>query len=66
MHFFPCESCGIEMELLKDFGIKPRGEKRKRYRVRRFHCELCNITKTIFADGFADENRHKSVTNKNK
>jgi hypothetical protein len=63
---YTCESCGTEMQLEKDFGIKNRGKKNKRYRVRRFHCELCQISKTIFADGFPDETRYMSYNNKKK
>ena len=65
MKSFNCDSCGQEMKLQKNFGAKPRGEKRKIYRVRCFHCELCNIFKTIFADGFKDENYNNYlITNK--
>lgn len=52
---FNCDSCGEEMKLEKNFGVKPRGELKKSYRVRRFTCDLCGISKTIFADGFKDE-----------
>lgn len=53
-----CDSCGQELEVQKDFGIKERGLKQKKYRIRRFHCELCNVSKTLFNDGFKDENFH--------
>lgn len=55
---FFCDSCGQELELQKNFGNKKRGIKQKQYRIRRFHCNLCNISKTLFADGFKDENYH--------
>lgn len=51
-----CDSCGQEMELVKNFGRKPRGENKLVYRVRRFGCSLCEIEKTVFADGSRDEN----------
>lgn len=55
MYKFYCDSCGQEMVLQKDFGRKPRGENQKSYRVRRFSCDLCNIQRTLFADGVRDE-----------
>jgi hypothetical protein len=64
MDNFNCNSCGEKMKLQKNFGVKPRGEKQKRYRIRRFHCELCGISETIFADGYLDDNRYKKETNK--
>jgi hypothetical protein len=66
MKTFNCDSCGQELKLEKNFGVKPRGEKQKRYRVRRFHCDLCNISKTIFADGFRDEDFYNNLETKNK
>ncbi len=50
-----CDSCGQEMKLQKNFGVKKRGQKQKQYRVRRFHCDLCDLSRTIFADGYKDE-----------
>jgi hypothetical protein len=60
MKSFNCDSCGQEMKLQKNFGRKPRGEKRKSYRVRRFHCDLCDVYKTVFADGTRDEEWHQT------
>lgn len=55
MKTFNCDSCGQEMKLEKSFGAKPRGHKKLKYRVRRFRCDLCDISKTVFADGSIDE-----------
>ncbi len=46
-----CDSCHQPMRLVK----KGRSRKLKRStRIRRFHCDLCDITTTIFADGYRD------------
>jgi len=49
-----CPSCGQQMKLQKNFGCKPRGRKKKRYRVRRFFCSLCQIGRTLFSNGERD------------
>ena len=51
---FYCDSCNKEIKLEKSFGVKPRGIKKLRYRIRRYHCEICDISKTVFADGQID------------
>lgn len=50
-----CEICFQPMELEKSFGKKPRGINKKRYRIRRFTCDICNVSKTVFADGSRDD-----------
>ena len=63
MKMFNCDSCGQEMKLQKNFGVKPRGEKKKKYRIRRFRCDLCDIDKTIFADGAKDVDYYDNIEN---
>lgn len=58
MNSIDCTSCGQPMTLSHNFGVKPRGEKKRKYRVRRFHCDLCDIYKTVFASGTKDETRY--------
>lgn len=48
-----CGSCHQEMVLVKK-GRSKNNVKHKRYRIRRFHCALCNIFTTIFGDGTRD------------
>jgi transcription elongation factor Elf1 len=51
---FNCPQCSCEMTIDKKFETKPRGVKKKKYRVRRFYCKICDIYETIFADGFKE------------
>jgi len=46
-----CQQCGQEMSLQKQGTVSV---KRGNCRVRRFYCDLCDITETIYADGFRD------------
>lgn len=50
-----CDCCGQPMKL--DHTFKKGKSKRlpNTYRKRRFKCELCDLTKMIFADGNHDE-----------
>ena len=50
-----CQECKQEMILDKDFGVKQRGPKKLRYRVKRYFCELCELYHTQFADGTYDD-----------
>lgn len=38
---------------VKSGGKKPSG-KRRSYRIRRFRCDVCDVYKTIYADGQKD------------
>lgn len=49
-----CDSCGSEMKLDKTGHVKTKD--RHNCRVRRFYCSICDITKTIYADGMMDDN----------
>lgn len=46
-----CQQCGQEMALQKQSTVAVKGGK---CRVRRFYCDLCDITETIYADGVRD------------
>lgn len=50
-----CETCCQEMYLDKDFGVRSRGARKLRYRVKRYGCDLCETFITIFADGEKDK-----------
>lgn len=50
-----CDSCRQKMKLIKSLKTKEKGKVLRKYRVRRFHCDLCNISKTIYGDGKYDE-----------
>lgn len=45
-----CLICNRPMQLVK--SIKPK--KGTQYRKRRFHCDLCSYSTTIYADGVMD------------
>ena len=47
-----CQCCGQEMVMQKQTtaSLKKGGK----CRVRRFYCELCDITETLYADGWRD------------
>jgi len=49
---FQCDCCGQDMRLIKTVGTKQSG---KPYRQRWFHCDLCDISKKIYAGGEIDE-----------
>lgn len=49
-----CDGCGEPMQLQKRLK-NCKTERGKEYRVRRFHCDTCDLDKTIFADGTRDE-----------
>lgn len=61
-----CESCGQEMMLQKNFGAKKRGIAQRKYRIRRYHCELCEISHTVFANGVEDHHRVIEAINESK
>lgn len=46
-----CEGCGQEMKLVKSGKAKVYPF----HRIRRYWCQLCDYTKTIYADGLRDE-----------
>lgn len=46
-----CDSCHQPMKLVKK-GRTTRTKNKSR--IRRFHCDLCDITQTIYADGERD------------
>lgn len=46
-----CDSCHQPMKLVKQ-GKSTKGK--YQHRIRRFHCDLCDITTTIHADGQRD------------
>ena len=48
-HHHNCMSCNQPMRLLKKI-------KRNSYWIRRFYCDICDITETIYADGERDIN----------
>jgi hypothetical protein len=53
---FYCEQCpGAELRLLKTFKTKKTKTYPSGIRVRRFVCDVCNDTATIFADGIRDK-----------
>ncbi len=61
-----CDSCGQEMTLVKRFNnlVNRQGNQ---YRVRRFHCDLCDIYFTMYADGHGDkEHEHEAVESAKK
>ena len=49
---FACDCCGQDMQLIKTVGTKQSG---KSYRQRWYYCDLCDITKKIYASGIIDE-----------
>ena len=51
---FDCLKCGNIMEL-KEALPKMNSRGGKKYRVRRFLCNICGEQRTIFADGYIDE-----------
>lgn len=52
-----CDGCQQEMKLAKRLK-NCKTTKGKEYRVRRFHCDTCDLDKTIFADGTRDERQY--------
>lgn len=53
---FYCEQCpGSELRLLKKFKAKKTKRFPSGMRIRRFVCDVCNETMTIFADGIRDK-----------
>lgn len=46
-----CESCNQPMKLVKK-GRTTRTKNKSR--IRRFHCDLCDISHTVYADGQRD------------
>lgn len=51
---FDCLSCGEPM-VLKETFTTGNYKGYKKYRVRRYYCNICDEQRTIFADGFIDE-----------
>lgn len=47
-----CQCCGQEMVIQKQSTAQLK--KGGKCRVRRFYCELCDITETVYADGYRD------------
>ncbi len=47
-----CQQCGQEMTLQKQGKTTIKGI--YKCRIRRFYCECCDITETIYADGYRD------------
>lgn len=59
-----CDICGQPMNIAKAFLTKPRGQEGKtktKCRITRYHCDLCDIDKTIFADGYRDEKLEPTI-----
>lgn len=50
-----CDSCGQKMKLIKSLKSREKGKKLRERSVKRFHCDLCGISKTINGDGKYDE-----------
>lgn len=50
-----CDSCNQPMKLLKRTTVLSATIKNKKFRKRRFWCNICDIGKTIYADGHFDE-----------
>ena len=50
-----CDSCGEIMKLEKIGHVRVYGG--NKCRLRRFNCELCDIKKTIYANGTGDDNK---------
>jgi hypothetical protein len=48
-----CDSCGGEMKQEKAGKVRVDGG--AMCRIRRYHCELCNVNKTIYGNGQWDE-----------
>lgn len=50
-----CDNCQHHMKFVKRMkNTKPSRRNPKGYRIRRFNCDICDIQKTIFADGVRD------------
>ena len=43
-----CDCCHQPMKMTKDFGVKKRGSRNVKYGVRRYHCDICEVTTTEF------------------
>lgn len=50
-----CDCCGEIMKLSKSGHVNVEGG--VKCRLRRFWCKICDIYKTIYADGSGDENK---------
>ena len=59
-----CQSCNQQMKLVLKKKYKNfHGEKR----IRKFHCELCNLSETIYGTGNRDvEQNPLKITNENR
>ena len=59
MKKFCCDNCNEEMTLNINTGAKDRKglnrDIKKRYKIRRFYCLICDISKTIYGDGYYGE-----------
>lgn len=54
MEEITCDNCNQPLRQIEKLETKPRGKFKKKYRIRRFFCDLCEIPKTVFATGYRD------------
>ncbi len=53
---FYCDCCNMPVKLIQRLkNTKPNQSSPTGNRVRRYYCDICDLTKTVFADGWKQD-----------